>query len=74
MNFLFCIISILSKEKVMKNRLKRLVTGVYWDFNVYQNGKPVVDLGKVAYIVDDFGNAILITNTAKQTLNTSLRD
>lgn len=52
--------------------MQRLVTGVYWRFNVYKNNIPVKEFGKVCYVVDDFGNACLVYD--RKLLNHSLRD
>lgn len=50
--------------------MERLVTGVYWRYNVHQNGVPVKEFGKVVYVVDNFGNAVIIHD--RKTLNHSL--
>lgn len=47
----------------MRKVLNRLCTGVYWKYNVFQGDVPLTTWGKVFYVVDDFGTAIIVHNT-----------
>lgn len=53
------------------NPMNNTTYGFHWKYNVCSETGPIKHYGKVFYVVDDFGNIIIISATQ---LNISIRN